>query len=111
MKNLLFELVLIALLAAALILSAACGSAPQAPLSASPVEDVVLAGGIVPPAGPFTEAEPVNDLPVDLSPLGMEGLGYVCATKPRSYCHEDGGCQLSTDYYVQREHCPIDLID
>jgi hypothetical protein len=57
------------------------------------------------------EAEPINGLPVDLSPLGINDVGYVCATKPRKYCHPDGGCQFETDYYVQRAECPKELID
>lgn len=57
------------------------------------------------------EGEPLNDLPVDLGPLGINDIGYVCATKPRAYHHPDGGIQWETDHYVQRDRCPKELID
>lgn len=83
---------------------AACADLPTrpTPVAASPAPVKTFSSEAPGIAG----VPPVRDLPVDLGPLGIPDVGFVCHTQPRQYTAPDGRVETVIDHYVQREPCP-----
>lgn len=83
-------------------------TAPTAPDAAPAAAPQVETTTTAPEGAPMLR----HGAPVDLAPLGLQGIGYVCTTAPREYCDSAGArCWFERDAYVTRDRCPIEPID